>query len=256
MTYQEQNNAGSVPPGMVQVPVKVKPAAEKPIVTYVLIGVTVFVYVIQWLSQRLLGQSIDLPFILGGKVNELILQGQVWRLLTPVFLHGNLLHIAFNMYALYVLGPSLERFYGHWRFLLLYMVAGFAGNVLSFLLSPNPALGASTAIFGLVAAQAVFILRNKGLFGTRARSMLMNLGMIIVVNLLLGLQPGIDNFGHLGGLAGGALFAWFGGPLLKVQPTSWGYELADVREGKDILLGVLLSAGVFLAAAIAKILAG
>lgn len=128
--------------------------------------------------------------------------------------------------------------------------------MLSFLLSPNPSLGASTAIFGLVGAQVVFILRNKGLFGTRARSMLMNLGMIIAVNLLLGLQPGIDNFGHLGGLAGGALFAWFGGPLLKVQPTSWGYELADSREGKDVLLGGLLSAGVFLAAAIAKILAG
>ncbi len=256
MSYQDGEMPEPPQPGMVQVPVRVKPAAEKPVVTYVLIGITVLVYLVQWLSQRYFGSSYDLPFLLGGKINDLIQDGQVWRLITPMFLHGSLIHIGFNMYALSSLGPSLERFYGHWRFLLLYFVAGFTGNVLSFLLSPNPSLGASTAVFGLVAAEAVFIYRNKGLFGPRARSMLMNLGLIIVVNLVLGLQPGIDNWGHMGGLAGGAVFAWLAGPLLKVQATTTGYKLADSRENKDVLIGLLLSAGVFGMIALAKMFAG
>ena len=86
--------------------------------------------------------------MLGAKVNELILAGQVWRLITPILLHASILHIGFNMYALFVIGPQLERFYGHGRFLLLYLIAGFTGNVLSFVLSPNPSLGASTSVLG------------------------------------------------------------------------------------------------------------
>ncbi|MRS05375.1 rhomboid family intramembrane serine protease, partial [bacterium] len=76
-------------------------------VTYVILGVTVLMYALQYLSQSLLG-GVDLPFVLGGKVNELILRGQIWRLLTPVLLHGGLLHLAFNMYALYSIGRGLE----------------------------------------------------------------------------------------------------------------------------------------------------
>lgn len=256
MTYTNQDPTETPQPGMVRVPVKVHPAVEHPKVTYVLIGFTVLVYIAQMLSQQLLGSSIDLPYILGGKINEYILQGQVWRLITPMFLHGSLIHIGFNMYALFSLGPSLERYYGHWRFLLLYFIAGFAGNTLSFLLSPSPSLGASTAVFGLVAAEVVFIYKNRNMFGTRARSMLMNLGLIIVVNLALGLQPGIDNWGHLGGLAGGVLFAWFAGPLLKVQATNLGYELLDSRSQRDVFWGFLVSAGLFVAIVIGRMIAG
>ncbi len=97
------------------------------------------------LSENLLGTDILLLY--GAKINELISQGQFWRLLTPMLLHGSMLHIVFNMYALYVIGPGLEVHYGHLRFLMLYLLAGFAGNVVSFTLTPSPP-GASTAIFG------------------------------------------------------------------------------------------------------------
>jgi len=110
---------------------------KNPGVTYALIGLTVLVYLLQILSQSLFGQNMDLPFIYGGKINSQILQGQVWRLITPILLHGSLLHIGFNMYALYSIGPSLEKAYGHGRFLLLYLLGGFAGNTISFLLSPQ-----------------------------------------------------------------------------------------------------------------------
>ncbi len=120
------------------------------------------------------------------------------------------------MYALLIFGPELERAYGHWRYLALYFLAGFAGNVLSFIFTPADSLGASTAIFGLVAAEAVFVYQNRDLFGKRTRQVLLNLLLVVVVNFALGLTPGslVNNFGHLGGLIGGAIFAWFARPAM------------------------------------------
>lgn len=241
-----------------RIPVTLRAAAEKPIVTYTLLGVTILIFALQYLSQSLSANNYDWPYLLGAKVNELILAGQVWRLITPVLLHASILHIGFNMYALFVIGPQLEKFYGHWRFMLLYLVAGFTGNVLSFVLSPKVSLGASTAVFGLIAAEAVFIYRNRKLFGDKARGMLINLGVVILVNLLLGLQPGIDNWGHLGGLAGGLIFAWVAGPVFKmsVSVDSQNYQLLDSRGKKEVLWGFMLSAGLFLAVVIGRFLAG
>lgn len=256
MTSQSQYPPEPSNDGTVRVPVTIRTAVQKSYITYILIGFTILVYGLQWLSQSLSSGGYDWPFLLGAKINEYILLGQLWRLITPVFLHGNVLHIAFNMYALFSLGPALERYYGHSKFLLLYFIGAFAGNTLSFLLSPNPSLGASTAVFGLVAAEAVFIYKNRQMFGSRARSMLMNLGLIIVVNLVIGLQPGIDNWGHLGGLFGGAVFAWMAGPVMKVETTIRGYELVDSRTRRDVLWGFLLSAGLFIAVVIGRMLAG
>lgn len=228
-------------------------------VTYILLGLTLLVFGAQALSKTVSPNALDWPFILGGKINAFILKGEVWRLITPVLLHGNLLHIAFNMYALFSLGPVLERHYGHSRFLALYLIAGFTGNALSFVFSPAASLGASTAIFGLVAAEAIFIFRNKNLFGGRAQSMLINLVLIILFNLSLGFSAnsGIDNLGHLGGLAGGLIFAWLAGPFYKVQPGgASGYELVDTRTRESIWWGFLLSAGLFLAMVIGRFIVG
>jgi rhomboid protease GluP len=255
--YNNQNSEpaqGAAP----RISVRLHPAAEKPIVTYTILVLTVLVFGLQYLSQSMSGNQYDWPFILGAKVNNLILAGQVWRLITPILLHASILHIGFNMYALFVIGPQLERFYGHWRYLLLYLIAGFTGNVLSFVLSPGTSIGASTAIFGLVAAEAVFIYKNRMLFGSRARGMLINLGVVILVNLALGLQPGIDNWGHLGGLAGGLIFAWVAGPVFKtsISTDNFNYQLMDSRGKKEVLWGAMLSAGLFLAVVIGRFLAG
>ena len=218
-----------------------------PWVTYTLMGVTVAVFILQTLTEYFLG--IDLPAAFGMKYNEAIRAGEVWRLISPVFLHGSFLHIGFNMYALYVLGPGLERHYGHRRFLLLYLVGGFCGNVASFLFSPNPSLGASTAMFAMVAAQAVFIFRNRFMFGANFRTMLVNIVGVIVINLILGLSPGIDNLGHLGGLLGGLAFSWFAGPQMVVTRSEAGFQLADqVRQGRAWLVALVEVAVVSIAA--------
>lgn len=258
MTDQYSQNSAGTSPNQTRIPVKLHTATDKPVVTYVILAITVLVFGLQYLSRTLSANQYDWPYILGSKINDLILSGQVWRLITPILLHANILHIGFNMYALFVIGPQLERFYGHGRFLLLYLIAGFTGNVMSFVLSSNPSIGASTAVFGLVAAEVVFIFRNRKLFGERARGMLVNLGVVIAVNLMLGLQPGIDNWGHLGGLAGGLIFSWFSGPVFKmsISTDSLNYQLVDSREKKDVLWGAMLSAGLFLAVVIGRFLAG
>jgi rhomboid protease GluP len=249
--------SSSTTPNPTQVPVTFHVNKGKPWVTYTILAVTVVIYGLQALSLALTNNNYDLPYILGGKINEFILQGQVWRLITPVFLHGSVLHIAFNMYALFTIGPGLEQFYGRWRYLLLYMVGGYCGNVLSFVLSANPSIGASTAIFGLVAAEIVFIYRNRILFGNKAKNMLLNLAFVVVVNLGFGMvQSGIDNWGHLGGILGGLAFSWFGGPHYKVQPSQTGLELKDSHQKHDVVWATLLSAGLFTAVVIGRFLAG
>ena len=219
----------------------------RPYVTFILIGICVVVYSLQWATQSFL--NIDLPAAWGVKNNTLIMQGQVWRFITPIFLHGSIVHLGFNMYALFALGPSLERFYKHWRFLVLFLLGGFAGNVLSFMFTKNPSLGASTAIFGLLGAEGVLIYQNRKIFGANARRALPQVVMIAVINLMIGLSmPAIDNWGHIGGLVGGTLFAWFGGPLLQRQGL---YTLKDVRTSREVLIAGFGVGGLFSFLAIA-----
>ncbi len=212
--------------------VRVQMPVARPVVTYVIMAVTVLVYLGQMASQYFLGG--DLLMFFGAKINLYIQQGQYWRFITPVLLHGSILHIGFNMYALYVLGPGLELYYHRGRFLALYLIGGFAGNVISFFFTNNlynASLGSSTAIFGLLAAEGIFVYQNRMLFGDRTRRILANIVFIAAVNLVIGLAPGsqIDNLGHLGGLAGGLLFAWFAGPILKVEGIPPELRLTDRR---------------------------
>ncbi len=145
----------------------------------------------------------------GAKVNELIEQGQVWRLFTAMFLHIGVIHLLFNLYALNSLGPLVESFFGHRRFLVIYLLGGLFGSLASYIFSAVPSAGASGAIFGLIGAATVYFLRYQNNFGARGRAILQNMVIVIVINLIFGLSmPGIDNWGHIGGLIGGVLVAW------------------------------------------------
>ncbi len=222
-------------------PIRVQVPDNKPVVTITIIIVTVIFFGLQYLSQSLTGR--DYLFIYGGKINQLIMMGQVWRLITPVLLHGSILHIALNMYALYIIGRRLERFYGPGRFFLLYLLSAFSGNVLSFVLTPNPSLGASTAIFGVFAAEGMFIYQNRKLFGQlRTRQAMINLVVILMINLGYGFMAGtnIDNMGHIGGLLGGIFFAWKAGPELNVAGQPPFFSVKDGRRKGDILIASMV----------------
>jgi len=201
--------------------------------SYVLIALSIIFFGLQNITEWLFGY--DLLLLYGAKINQFILQGEIWRFLTPAFLHGSIVHLGFNMYALYSIGPSLEREYGSTSFILLYAISAIFGNVFSFLFSSYVSLGASTAIFGLIAAQGVYIYKNRYLLGSAAKPLLTNVLFMIAVNLFLGLSPGIDNWGHLGGLVGGFLYAWFAGPSFGISENLFG-ENVIIRENKKIFL--------------------
>ena len=232
--------------------VQVRFNGSKPVVIYIILAITILAYLFQAGSKYLTG--IDYGFALGGKVNELITAGQYWRLFTPMLLHGSIIHLLFNMYALIILGRGLEFNFGKLRFILLYISAGFAGNVMSFIFSPNPSLGSSTAIFGLLAAEAVFVFQNRKFFGGQARKILINSATIAGVNLVLGLSPGIDNWGHLGGLLGGIIFTWFGGPLWELKGLMPNLEIEDQHTSNQIWSGLGLTMLFFGALVLVKLI--
>ena len=216
-----------------------------PWVTYSLLALTVLFYVVQQVLERIYG--FDLLFAYLGKINALIFVGEYWRLLTPALLHSSLIHLMFNMYALSILGRQIEPFYGRWRFLLLYVIGAFGGNVLSFVLSRFNSLGASTAIFALLAAEAVFIWQNRQIFGSQSRGILMNLAFVLMLNLFIGISPGsnTDNWGHLGGLLAGFFFAFMAGPLLEFRRQDAGVRLADSRTKKQVGLAAVMVLAAF-----------
>lgn len=211
---------------------------SKPYATYTLIAVTVVIYLLQTLTLNLYG--FDLPAQLGLKYGPSIRDGQLWRLITPLFLHGSMLHIGFNMYALYSFGRGMESRFGRMRFLALYFLSGFAGNVFSFVLTPEASLGASTAVFGLLAAEAVFLFQNRAILRNQARSAITSLIYMAGLNLMIGFSVnGVDNWGHIGGMLGGLLFAWFGGPIWKVDGLYPSLHVEDERKSNGVLAGSL-----------------
>ena len=172
-----------------------------PMITYWLIAVNVILYVI----PILFGQYNDLInnySVWGPAIRE----GQYYRLLTGIFLHGGILHLLFNCYALYVIGAQVENFLGRIKFLIIYLVAGISGALFSVIFGGNFAsIGASGAIFGLMGALVYFGYHYRVYLGTVIKSQIIPL---IVLNLFLGFcVTGIDNFAHIGGLIGGTLMS-------------------------------------------------
>ena len=249
-------STGEIPNTGIPVPpppptnVRVNFPQRKPYVSYSLLIITVLAYGLQVLTEIIF--DIDMMAAVGMKVNSAIMEGQLWRLVTPIFLHGSLLHIGFNMYALHILGPQLERFFGHWEFFLLYMVSGFGGVVFSFILTENPSLGASTAIFGLLGAQGVFAYNNQRVFGLQARKALLSIVNIAVINFIIGLSPGIDNWAHMGGLIGGLVITYYGGPVFTLTGSLPNLEATNEKTSEQFIIatGITLLFFALLAAAI------
>ncbi len=186
--------------------------------------------------------------------------GEYWRLWTVTLLHGNELHLFFNMYALYLSGRIVERWYGSLNFLVFYLACAAAGSIGSFVLGGDvPSVGASGAVFGLfgllLAAGRIHHPVDK-----QSRSIVSQLGMLIVINLLFGFAvPGIDNAAHLGGLAAGL---WLGAiiPPTRVQTLAslWqrGREAGSAHMAKVPPFASVIALGVVVIVVVAGLLVG
>eukprot|EP00850_Spirogloea_muscicola_P023583 SM000369S13629 [mRNA] locus=s369:33528:36081:- [translate_table: standard] len=166
----------------------------------------------------------------GAKINSLIVQGQLWRLATPALLHANLLHLFVNAYSLNSVGPTVEATIGSSRFLAVYLTSAVAGFTCSYYFSPQPSVGASGAIFGLVGAFGVYLLNHRALLGQTGKQSLKQLAGMVAINVIYGaMTPSIDNWGHLGGAVGGAVAAWLVGPAMRVE------EQVDRADGRTLV---------------------
>lgn len=175
-----------------------------PYCTYAIIAVNVLVFLVCCLLSggKIMEFPEDILLIMGAKVDALINAGQYYRLITPMFLHAGLIHIAFNMYALYCVGPFAERVYGRINYIGIYFFSGIISTLASYIFSPNSlSVGASGAIFGLFGAILIFALKARNRIG---KNLLLNMVFVIAINLVIGFSmANIDNSAHLGGLVGG-----------------------------------------------------
>jgi rhomboid protease GluP len=162
--------------------------------------------------MALAGGSTNEPTLMsfGAKSNPEIAEGQWWRFVTPIFIHIGLLHLLFNSYALWMVGPQVEKLYGTARFVILYVLAGVAGVLGSYLYRPGGiSAGASGAIFGLFGVLLVFGIRYQNSIPPEFRRAV-GTGVlpVIVINLIIGYMiPAVDNSAHIAGLLGGAALA-------------------------------------------------
>lgn len=177
---------------------------KKPVITYLALALMVVMYLLMEFSGG--SQNTGILVLFGAKFNPLIAAGQYWRLVTPIFLHIGLLHLVMNGVAVYFLGRDLEAIYGHFRFLLIFLLSGIMGNVFSFAFNNAVSAGASTAVFGLFSTIIVMAKAqpNNSYLQAAARSY----RTLIIINIIFNLfSPGIDLAGHLGGLIGGYFVA-------------------------------------------------
>jgi rhomboid protease GluP len=187
--------------------------SSAPPITIALIGVNavVFFYTI---SHGLL-QSESAILRAGALSRDLVLHGEVWRLLTAMFLHGSPAHLFGNAVGLFILGMAAEHAYGKLEMAGMYILSGLAGSVFSALVNPGPSVGASGAIFGLLGAMIVFFLKYHDWFHMRDK----RIGNVLLVWAAYSVVtayfiPFIDNAAHAGGLIGGAFCGYWVTPRL------------------------------------------
>ncbi|WP_283678237.1 rhomboid family intramembrane serine protease [Lentilactobacillus sp. Marseille-Q4993] len=189
---------------------------DKPFITYGLLAIMVVVFGIMTISGGTTDPTNLVRF--GAKFNPLIVQGEYWRLFTPMFIHIGFTHILMNGITLYFIGQYVEQIFGHTRFLVLFIVSGIVGNLASFAFSISVSAGASTAIFGLFGAFMMLgeSFSDNPVISSMAKTFL----LFIVLNIGMSLATsGIDIAGHIGGLVSGFLAAYVVGvPFGKVSP--------------------------------------
>lgn len=171
----------------------------KPIFTYVFIIAQIIAFLLLEFNGGSTNTSTLVEF--GAKFNPLIIEGEWWRFVTPVFLHIGFLHLIMNTLGLYFLGTAVEKIYGSMRFFLIYLLAGIIGTIASFTFSPNLSAGASGAIYGCFGALLYMgFIYPKLFFRTLGKNVITILALNIAISFTV---PSIDMAGHLGGLVGG-----------------------------------------------------
>jgi rhomboid protease GluP len=177
-----------------------------PTMTTVVAAILTTVFLLEVAADGL--HSVEAIVAMGALDADAIYLGQYWRLVSAVFLHGGVDHLLSNTVALFILGMVCEHAFGRAQFVVLFVVSGVAGSLLSLLTGAGPSVGASGAIFGLAAAGVVLFRRYRDRLLMRDRRIGVVLLVWVIYSIAAGIvTPYIDNGAHIGGAIGGALFA-------------------------------------------------
>ena len=173
---------------------------KSPVITKLFIAINIAVYILTLIYGK------DYFINNFSNYGPFVKNGDIYRLLTAGFLHVSVIHLLCNMYALYVIGPQIESYFGKTKYLIIYLGSLITGNLLSIMFNPGtPSIGASGAIFGLLGAMLYFGYHYRVFLDDVIKSQIIP---IIMLNLLLGfMASNIDSAGHIGGLIGGILLA-------------------------------------------------
>lgn len=199
---------------------------KKPIVTYIIIAICILLYIIMEIFGN--GSTNNITLLkFGANLDVLVKNGEYYRLFTSIFLHIGIMHLLCNMYSLYIIGREVESLFGKIKYIIIFILSGVFGSVLSIAFSHNViSAGASGAIFGLLGALLYFGMHYRTYLG---EALVRSIIPILIINLIIGfLSPGIDMAAHIGGFVGGILVSMMVG-------------IPDKSKTKDIINGTILT---------------
>lgn len=235
--------------------------SRTPYVMYALIVINVAIFVLRALSPTL---DVQLVTLGANSAQGVLREGEYWRLFTSMFLHAsiydfrggfalqNVTHILFNMYILYVSGRVVERFFGQARFLLIYLLGGMTGSLLSALMGVGLSVGASGAVAATLGAEFSFYSRHRDLLGEQGRVMRASLIRLALINVLFGVASAysanfrVDNWAHLGGAFGGLALGALAGAHYVATVRGLDQRVVIARDHSD-MRGSLMRLGLYAA---------
>ncbi|MBP9706236.1 MAG: rhomboid family intramembrane serine protease [Oligoflexales bacterium] len=212
---------------------------------WILISISIFFIISSWMSGDIFFTNPKALISLGAQDPVKLVQGEYWRFLTPMLLHGGLIHFLFNAYAISYVGRDLEPVLGSKYFLLIFVLSGFAGSISSAVFSTVLSVGASGAIFGLLGAGLYIEYAVAKLIktSTGVKPKVGPYMMLLLINIPLSFLPMIDSSAHFGGLLSGFMLTYI---LTKMRPSRLNKQNKIVGSMVLILYTAILSFGFML----------
>ncbi|KAG8384067.1 hypothetical protein BUALT_Bualt04G0079500 [Buddleja alternifolia] len=189
------------------------------------INIAVFLFELATPVKNSNFELFSLPLLYGAKINDLILTGEWWRLVTPMFLHSGIFHMALGSWVLFTFGIKVSQEYGSFTFLLIYVLGGISGNFISFLHTPEPTVGGTGPVFAVIGAWLIYQVQNKDVIARDASERMMQRAIIVTaLSFVLSNFGPIDDWAHFASAFTGVAYGFVTCPTLQVKDAAGRQE--------------------------------